>query len=106
VRPQGDSNATAPRRETSPEPRPNASKQAVSPPEDVASAETIPDGSRRTILELEAAIERVTRAMLTASDDVVGELVAERRAMRAELDALRCPTNVASIDAARARRRV
>jgi hypothetical protein len=39
--------------------------------------------------ELEAAIDRVTRALLTAGDDVIPELVAERRAMREELAAMR-----------------
>ncbi len=37
--------------------------------------------------ELKAAIDRVTRAMLTADDDAIPELVAERRAMREELAA-------------------
>jgi hypothetical protein len=37
---------------------------------------------------LEAAIERVTRALVTAADEVIQELVAERRAMREELDTL------------------
>ena len=39
--------------------------------------------------QLEAAIERVTRALATADDDTIAELVAERRAMREELRALR-----------------
>jgi hypothetical protein len=39
--------------------------------------------------ELEAAIARLTRALATADDDAIGELVAERRAMRAELETVR-----------------
>ncbi len=40
---------------------------------------------------LETAIDRVTRALVTAADEVIPGLVAERRAMRNELDALqRC----------------
>jgi hypothetical protein len=38
---------------------------------------------------LEAAIERVTRALGSAADGVIPELVAERRAMREELEELR-----------------
>jgi hypothetical protein len=38
---------------------------------------------------LEAAIERVTRALANATDEVIPELVAERRAMREELEELR-----------------
>jgi hypothetical protein len=61
---------------------------------------------------LEAAIERVTRALLSAPDEVIPELVAERRAMREELEGLRRdekrgadPTGVASdVDAKRRRR--
>lgn len=37
---------------------------------------------------LEAAIDRLTRAMATVADDAIPELVAERAAMRAELRAL------------------
>jgi hypothetical protein len=37
---------------------------------------------------LKAAIDRVTRALATANDDAIIELVAERRAMRVELGAL------------------
>jgi hypothetical protein len=37
---------------------------------------------------LEAAIDRVTRALVTAADDVIPELVAERRAMREGLEQL------------------
>jgi hypothetical protein len=43
---------------------------------------------------LEAAIERVTRALGTAADEVLPELVAERRAMREELEGLRRGENV------------
>lgn len=40
-------------------------------------------------MTLEAAIDRLTRALASAEDDAIGELVAERRAMREELRALR-----------------
>jgi hypothetical protein len=43
---------------------------------------------------LEAAIERVTGALETAPDEVIPELVAERRAMREELEMLRRGENV------------
>jgi hypothetical protein len=43
---------------------------------------------------LRAAIERVTRALITASDEVVPELAAERRAMREEIEELRRGANV------------
>jgi hypothetical protein len=43
---------------------------------------------------LEAAIEGVTRALGTADDGVIPELVAERRAMREELERLRRDENV------------
>ena len=38
---------------------------------------------------LQAAIDRVTAALATADDDAIAELVAERRAMREELRAMR-----------------
>ncbi len=38
---------------------------------------------------LEAAIDRMTRALASAADEVIPELVAERRAMREELEELR-----------------
>ena len=50
---------------------------------------------------MEAAIARVTRALGTADDETIGELVAERKAMRAELEALRRPANVVPISDAR-----
>jgi hypothetical protein len=43
---------------------------------------------------LEAAIDRVTRALVTAADEVIPDLVAERRAMRQELQGLRLGENV------------
>jgi hypothetical protein len=58
-----------------------------------------------TVVELEFAIDRITRAMLTAPDDAIAELVAERRAMRTQLEALRLPANVTSLDGARGRRK-
>jgi len=41
------------------------------------------------VAALEAAIDRMTRALVTATDEEIAELVAERRAMREELRALR-----------------
>jgi hypothetical protein len=43
---------------------------------------------------LEAAIERVTRALVSAADEVIPGLVAERRSMREELEGLRRGENV------------
>jgi hypothetical protein len=43
---------------------------------------------------LEAAIERVTRVLVSAADESIPELVGERRAMRKELEALRRGQNV------------
>jgi hypothetical protein len=53
---------------------------------------------------LEAAIERVTRGLMTADDEVIPELVAERRAMRGELDGLRRGENVVPFPAPRRER--
>jgi len=54
---------------------------------------------------LQAAIDRLTLALTTASDEVIGELVAERRALREELRALReTSAGVVSLDEERARR--
>ena len=39
--------------------------------------------------ELQAAIDRLTRALATADDEAIPELVAERRALREELHVLR-----------------
>jgi hypothetical protein len=44
--------------------------------------------SMRIVAILEAAITRITRAMLSAPDEAILELVAERRAMRSELESL------------------
>jgi hypothetical protein len=44
--------------------------------------------------ELEAAIARITRALATADDDTIVELVRERKAMRAELEETLRPANV------------
>jgi hypothetical protein len=55
---------------------------------------------------LEAAIDRVTRALATAEDDAIVELVSERRALRAELRELReAGAGVVRLDDERARRR-
>jgi hypothetical protein len=53
---------------------------------------------------LEAAIERVTRALLTAADEVIPELVSERRAMREELEELRRSENVVPLRPTNAKR--
>jgi hypothetical protein len=52
---------------------------------------------------LEAAIARLTRALTTADDDALPELVAERRALREELEERRCGANgnVVAIDSRR-----
>jgi hypothetical protein len=56
-------------------------------------------------MTLEAAIDRLTRALATAPDDTIGELVAERASLRGELAALRAnAAGVVSLDEARARR--
>jgi hypothetical protein len=47
--------------------------------------------------DLERAIARVTRALSTADDDAIAGLVAERRAMRAELEAIRLPSKVIAL---------
>jgi hypothetical protein len=48
-----------------------------------------PAASEESAAVLEAAIHRVTRALVNAADEVVVELVAERQAMREELQGLR-----------------
>jgi hypothetical protein len=54
---------------------------------------------------LRAAIDRLTFALTTASDDVIGELVTERRALREELRAMReTSADVVNLDEERARR--
>jgi hypothetical protein len=55
-------------------------------------------GNHERIAELEAALANVTR-LLTKVDDaqVASELVAERKAMREELEALRRPDNVVAL---------
>ena len=55
---------------------------------------------------LGAAIERLTRALAAASDDAIPDLVAERRAMREELEARRrAASGAVDLDTERARRR-
>jgi hypothetical protein len=53
------------------------------------------DDSRGAILE--RAIDRLTFALTTAPDEVIADLVSERRAMRGELDALRRQTACANV---------
>jgi hypothetical protein len=54
---------------------------------------------------LQAAIHRLTAALGTASDDVIADLVAERRALREELRALgESSADVVRLDDERARR--
>jgi hypothetical protein len=50
------------------------------------------DGDRETILG--KAIDRLTRALLTAPDDVLPEIIGERKALRLELEELRRGRNV------------
>ena len=60
------------------------------------------------IRQLEAAIGRVTAAIAKASDDDIVELVAERREMRVELQALRdaaAPSNMVRLPGRRGGRR-
>jgi hypothetical protein len=52
---------------------------------------------------LQAAIDRLTRALATADDEAIGALVAERAELRAELRALR-EAGVVSLDEERAKR--
>jgi hypothetical protein len=54
---------------------------------------------------LQAAIDRLTRALATADDDVIAELVAERAALREERRAMReGDAGVVRLDSERARR--
>jgi hypothetical protein len=54
---------------------------------------------------LQAAIDRLTRALATAADETIGALVAERAELRAELRALlEVGAGVVSLDEERARR--
>ena len=56
--------------------------------------------------ELQAAIDRLTRALLTASDDALSGLVAERRALREELRAMpETAAGVTRLEDERARRK-
>jgi hypothetical protein len=58
------------------------------------------------VAELQAAIDRLTRALATADDETVAELVAERRALREELAELRqVDAGVVRLDDERTRRR-
>ena len=71
---------------------------------DVASVRT----SVRTPLDeadvLQAAIARLTRALATADDDTIGDLVTERAALRRELAELREGGDVVRLDEAKRRR--
>jgi ribosomal protein L29 len=56
--------------------------------------------------ELQAAIDRLTRALATADDETIAELVAERRSLREELAELRqADAGVVRLDDERTRRR-
>jgi hypothetical protein len=76
------------------------------PPLDTSAGHSRGNGD--PVADLERAIANVTRALATTdADETVRELVAERRAMRAELHALRhpdAPTNVTDLAAERRRR--
>ena len=55
--------------------------------------------------ELQAAIDRLTRALARADDETIGDLVAERRALREELRVLReTSADVVRLDDQRATR--
>jgi hypothetical protein len=63
-------------------------------------------GNQERLAELEAAIANVTRLLAKTDDaETAGELVAERRAMRGEVEVLRreAAGNVRDIDAKRRR---
>jgi hypothetical protein len=90
---------------------PNTEK--TSPIGDPRSTEIAPEqggvwqrsGNPECMNELEGAIARVTRAIAAAGEDVdVAELVAERKAMRVELESLR-RTGAGVVDIETARRR-
>ncbi len=49
-------------------------------------------GDRETLLA--KAIDRLTAALLTAADDVLPEIIGERKALRSELEELRRGRNV------------
>lgn len=76
-------------------------------PRNSANARRVDTGVDTREAGLQAAIDRLTRALATAPDDVIGDLVAERRAMREELRQLRVKsaTNVVAIVDARKRER-
>lgn len=57
-------------------------------PRNVANAGRVEVGVEVRRAALEAAIDRLTRALASVVDDAIPELVAERAAMRAELRAL------------------
>ena len=57
------------------------------------------------VLELEAAVARLTRALATADDDTIADLVLERRALRDEIRAMReTAADVVRLDDERQRR--
>lgn len=64
---------------------------------------TAVSGTELAATDLERAIERLTRAIRTAGDDSIAELVAERRAMRLDLEERRraAAGNVVSLVARR-----
>jgi hypothetical protein len=70
-------------------------------------------GTVRTVIRtpldeaaLHAAIDRLTRALATADDETIAELVAERRSLREELrELLQVDAGVVRLDGARVRRR-
>jgi hypothetical protein len=68
----------------------------------------MPNGEPGRLMDeatLRGAIDRLTRALLTVSDDVIPELVSERAALRAELRELRqAAAGVVFLDEERARR--
>jgi len=55
-------------------------------------------------VEIQGAIDRLTRALATVDDNGIAELVAERRALREELHAMREAAVVVHLAEARTRR--
>ena len=81
---------------------PSGPDPADAPPFAAAFAPPSPEQAEALI---EAAIARITAALLSASDDMIPDLVAERRALREELRALReRGAGVVRLEAERARR--
>lgn len=80
---------------------PNTQWRAVERPFALPFAPPSPDGA-----VLQAAIHRLTAALATAADDVIADLVAERRVLREELRVLQeGSADIVCLDDERARQR-